>query len=371
MKIAFLTTGHSAYDDRIYYHLATTLAEAGHNILIVSSGDDSESDQGGITVKSFRGKEFSNTAKIAHFIDSLIPFAPDKTICSEPLAVIAAVRYGRKYNSSLKTFYDITEWYPSPRFLGRYNIFAKWIGFIMLFAANITASLICDAFIFGEKLKSRPYRFLFPYKPFCFITYYPDLRYFQEYKHSLSPEKIRLSFSGDTDKGFGNFLEVVYRIAEKYYERSLEVKVLGKCDQEVKVRILSGKRPENIFIEFTEAVGYREYIDLIKGTDIFLELRKRNFENNNSLPIKLFIYAALGRPVIITDLRSLREYPEIKSFGHITDPEDYERIVSLVSKYLNDSALYNEDCNKARQLAEEKFNWNILSPRFLSFIQGI
>lgn len=374
MNIAFITSGHLPYDDRIYYHMAVTLADRGHNILISSSRMAVSEKRGNILTDCFDDENFSGSEKIAAFRKRLEEFKPDISVCSEPLPVIASSIYRRQTSCSLRIIYDITEWYPSGRFLRKYHPALKWFGFLKLLLLNIYASLLSDAFIFGEHYKSRPYRFLFPLKPFRIVTYYPDLKYVGFREPSLADDKLRLSYSGEISipKGFGNFTKVLNGLAEMYPDLEIEVKLIawfGSAKDRTECEPLLHKVRNNITIYFAGRQNYNDFTGQISETDIFLDLRVDNFENNHSLPIKLFYYAALGRPVIFSNLKAIRHDVEIENFGFLTDPGDAERITGLVSDYMKKPGLYNRHCENARKLAVEKYNWGMISPGFLSFIE--
>ena len=376
MNIAFLTSGHLPFDDRIYYHMAITLAESGHNVLISSSKAIIKEHSGNILTDSFDDCNFSKRDKIAAFRKRLEEFKPDISICSEPLPVIASDKYRRKTSGSLRIIYDITEWYPSGRFLREYHSAFRWYGFVKLLLLNIYASLFVDAFIFGEYFKSRPYRFLFPFTPFRLIPYYPDIKYVDFKEHSLADDKLRLSYSGEIsiDKGFGNFMKVVSGLAEMYQDLEIEVKLVawyGSGKDRAECEPLLHNKNNNINIYFAGKQNFNEFTGQINETDIFLDLRKASFENDRSLPIKLFYYAALGRPVIFSDLKAIRRDVELEKFGFFTDPTNKEGIILLISNYLKDPELYHRHCENARKLATEEYNWLNIAPEFLGFIESV
>lgn len=375
MNIAFLTSGHFPYDDRIYYHMAITLAESGHNVLIVSSKIETIEKDGNISINSFNGENLSKPGKIAAFRVRLAKFNPDLSVCSEPLPIIAAKQYRKRAGKEIKIIYDITEWYPAARFLKEYHPMVRWFGFLKLMSLNIYACLSVSAFIFGEWYKAKPYRFMFPFTQHINIPYYPDQKYIYHKDSSFSDKKLRLSYSGEISikKGFGSFMKVVNGLSALFPNLVIEIKmsawyVSDKDREECESLINNVNR--NISILFP---GKQEFIDFtgsINDTDIFLELRKVTFENNYSLPIKLYYYAALGRPVIISDLKAVCRDVEIQKFGFVVNPEDTGKIIKIITGYFNNPGLYMEHCKNARRLAEEKYNWGKVAPEFVSFIES-
>jgi|WetSurMetagenome_2_1015567.scaffolds.fasta_scaffold00018_25 glycosyltransferase involved in cell wall biosynthesis len=374
MNIAFITSGHLSYDDRIYYHLAATLSEKGHKILIISSKEELSVSGGNILINSFQGECLSKRNKINEFISRLNEFGPDVAICSEPLPVLAAKRC-RRAATGMRVIYDITEWYPSARFLKEYHPSFRWAGFLVQFFLNLYACILTDAFLFGEYYKAKPYRLFFPFKTFTYITYYPGLKYISYREPSLSENKIRLSYSGElcSEKGFDCFARVVNRLADKYKSRTIEVKLITwpvPGPEWEKCRLLISNVGKNVKYIFRERVPFPDFTREINETDIFLDLRKITFENNHSLPIKLFCYAALGRPIIISGLKAVKRDVEINKFGYIVNPGNTDRITDLISGYIDDPVKYLEHCKNARALSLDKYNWDRIAPEFVRFIES-
>ncbi len=374
-KISFLTSGHLPYDDRIFWHMGKTLSEAGYAVEIVSSRLFLKDSRYGISLRCFEGNNLSKKAKIEYYIEQLSEFNPDIIICSEPLPVLAGNSYRKRLRQNAIIIYDITEWYPSRKNLSPCKPFLKGIIFIKLLIFNLVASFLSDAFIFGEWYKSKPYKLLFPFKQFLFLTYYPDLDLFSQTEPDPPGEKIRLLYSGriSIEKGFGNFIDVIRKLSEVHNNLLIEVKIVGwyesDTDREHCQPLLKFQN-NNISIEIKGRMPLREFLSEINETDIFLDLRKSNFESRRSLPIRLFYFAALGRPVIFTDLKSIRREVEIENFGYLVNPDKDDAVANIISGYIKNKDLYFEHCRIARKLAEEKYNWQQISPAFIRFIES-
>jgi glycosyltransferase involved in cell wall biosynthesis len=373
MKITFLTSGHYPYDDRIFYHMAKSLSDNGCYVGIVSSKQYLSESADGIKLDCFAGDNLSKKDKIDQFVNRLTGSAPEIIICSEPLTVLAAKQYSKKLTGKIRIIYDITEWYPSKKNLAGYKKPVKWFFFLKLLTFNFWVSGFADAFIFGELFKSKPYRFLYPNKRFIFISYYPDLKYINYCKPALQKGKIRLFYSGkiSLEKGYGNLFNVLGKLSEFKHGLKIEVKIIGWYetlrDREECEELMRTDNP-NFSLSVSEKQSFKEFIELIKDTDIFLDLRSDNFENQHCLPIKLFYYAATGRPVIISDLKAIREEVDIDKFGFLVHPTRYDRIAQLILNYSEDIELYARHCENARYLVENDYNWQKTELQFIKFI---
>ncbi len=373
MNISFVTSGHDPFDDRIFYHMARSLSDQHENVEIISSKYDLIELSEGIKLNCFAGDNLTKENKIKSFTLRLSASKPDVIICAEPLAVLAAKYYSRKQNRKVRIIYDVTEWYPSKKNLKTGLSALRWILFVKLLLFNILVTRNVDSFIFGEWYKSRPYRFLYPGKPFIFTPYFPDLKYINYCDPELLPRKLRLSYNGkiSLEKGYGNFAKVVRKVAEINKGLKIDLKIIGWYetlrDKEECETLISSDDPD-ISVRIFEKQNYRSFTEVINRTDIFLDLRSTDIENQHCLPIKLFYYAALGRPVIISDLKAVRKEVEIDKFGFLVTPGNSELIARRITQYLEDKNLYYLHCKNARNLAVEVYNWKNAEPGFIKFI---
>jgi glycosyltransferase involved in cell wall biosynthesis len=353
--------------------MARSLSGNKENVEIISSKDNLQGLFDGIRLDCFAGDNLSKRDKIRCIIERIAAFGPDLIICSEPLALLASKRYKKRVKRKVTIVYDITEWYPSKKNLASCKKNLRWINFLKLLAFNVWCSKFADLFIFGEYYKSRPYRFLFPSKPYIFTPYYPDLKYINFKKPRLDRARIRLSYSGkiSSEKGYFNFFNAVKYLCELNKNLKIDITIIGwyenPGDNKEFVKLFASDNP-HISIKIYDKQDFRHFLEIINETDIFIDLRSDDIENQYCLPIKLFYYAAIGRPVIYSDLKSIRKEVEIDNFGFLTKPDDYQSVAHLINDYLINEDLYYRHCKNARAIAESKYNWQIAEPRFLKFI---
>ena len=373
MNISFLTSGHYPYDDRIFYHMAISLSAHENNVSIISSKTDLNEIVEGIIIDSFEGDNLTKRDKIKQFVKRLSGFNPDVIICSEPLTILAARRYSVSQSQKIRIIYDITEWYPSKKNLSDHNFILQLFIFFKLLIFNLWVTRYADSFIFGECYKSRPYRFLYPGKPFIFTSYYPDLKYISNTEPGLQKGILQLCYTGkiSLEKGYGNFFSVIKKLNELDKDLKINVTIIGwyerKRDRD-ECEHLFTSLDTGINLQIYDRQNFKMFIELIKESDIFLDLRYNDFENQHCLPIKLFLYTAFGRPVIFPDLKAIRKEVAIDKFGFLVNPFDIEGTAKLILDYLGNEKLYKTHCANARYLAENLYNWQKTEPEFLKFI---
>ncbi len=308
MKVLFFQRAHGEDDDRVYYHQQRSLEQAGHTCFFACKVEE-------VTV------------------------VPDIVICDTPLA-IWMIR--RKLGRRVRVVYDITEWYPSKKNLCLTPFVLRPFKWLSMVLASYWAGWSSDSFVFGEYYKGLPFRILFPWKQYTYLPYYPDLQYIPYRPAKALGATVRLLYAGSQTR-------------EKGYYRVQELVAL--CREQM---------PDREFVLTNiNGLSFRAFCEEIGRHDIFLDLRDADAENTRCLPIKLFYYLAAGRPVIYSDLRAIRRgVPEIVE-DSLVAPNDLGRAAEIVCAYVADGERYTAICARNRQLAEGKYNWELVVSRWL------
>jgi glycosyltransferase involved in cell wall biosynthesis len=369
--VAFLTSTHSPFDDRIFYHQAQSLAKR-FKVVIISSAETISETVGQISIVSDNSYGSDKKKKIEFFKQSLTKFNPELIICSEPLPILAARKYKNAVQQKVKIIYDVTEWYPSKKNLECLPLHKKIFTFLKLLIVNLYASSRCDGFIFGEYYKSLPYRFLFGYKRWEMVSYYPDLKYINYQESELNSCKICLGYAGkiSVEKGIVNFFAVATALKRKSPGTAVNLKIIGWCLNETEKNTFDRlcREAENVEIEILGKQDFETFSDQLHNVDILFDLRKLDFENNRCLAIKVFYYAACGKPVIYSRIKAIKRDIDVNKFGYFVNPTDSELISDHIINYIENPDLYIQHSQIARKLAVEKYSWGILEPRFVDFI---
>ncbi|WBV59094.1 glycosyltransferase [Chryseobacterium camelliae] len=370
-KVLFLTTAHHSYDDRIFFHQAKTLAEEGFEVKISSLCSDIQGDVDGIQIESYSILEKSVKEKTETFKKVCSSFQPDSIICSEPVAVFAARQYQKNKKTSI--IYDITEWYPAMSMLENYAYPAKIIHAIKFFLIQLYAGFLSTRFIFGESTKKFPLAYFFPLKKNMILPYYPDEKYVVSNTKRLTPNEITLCYTGaiSQDKGIGNFFKAVDLLRGKVPETKIKLLIVGaarkESDENYFKNLLSQYQFDNT--EIRKPTSFEHFTEAFADADICFDLRELNFENNHSLPIKLFYYTGAGKPVIYSNLKGIREHMDVSKFGELVDPRNAEIISDLIVNYIRNPEHYYAHAINARKAFEEKYNWKVIRNSFVDFVK--
>ncbi|WP_312512909.1 glycosyltransferase [Chryseobacterium culicis] len=370
-KVLFLTTSHSYNDDRIFYHQAKALRDNGYEVKICSLYADYIGAVDGIEIESYAILEESIEKKMKTFREVCDNFNPLVIICSEPLAVVAVKEFVNK--NKISCIYDVTEWYPSMSMLQHYSFPTKIFQAVKFFLIQLYAGFLSSHFIFGETTKKFPLAYLFGYKKQIIIPYYPDSLYIKESIKQFNPDVITLCYTGQIskDKGIGNFFNAVDKVRQKLPELHIKILIIGSTVDESDELYFSSLLKEYSFddIESRKSTTFERFTEAFAEADLCFDLREINFENNHSLPIKLFYFMGAGKPVMYSNLKGIRKHMGKLSFGNLVDPRNAEDISELIVNYIRNPDLYHSHALNARKEFNEKYNWNSIKNAFVDFVK--
>ncbi len=364
-RICLVTSGHPSFDERIFWKFGLTLTENDFEVMIISSNEQLQTEKKGIKINSFNGNDLDKNNKIKRFYNFINDFNPQIIICSEPLPVIAAVKFRRQQKSIVKVILDVTEFYPHQNALKGLNGFRKYLKYLKLFLFNVYAANAANQLIIGEKNKAKLFNWIALFKKKDIIGYYSPKKFFNySYKDLSNP--ITFCYLGEQSKerGFYRFINVIKKLSLNSNYSFRLIFIGSSTDSPIKYLNVN----KNIEIEEMNWVEYDELSDVMNKANFFLDLRDKNKIFNRSMPIKVFDYMACGRPVIFSNLDSLSELSDIRSFTYLVEPDQIDTVVKILNNYLSNKELYLEHCQAARRLFEEKYNWELLGDKLLKLI---
>lgn len=347
-RVLFIQTVHSQCDDRVFYHQRASLVEAGAEARIFSSYDNPSPSR-----KTF-------FVKVKEIISD---FNPIVVICDTPLAVWSAHRC----KGNFRIVYDITEWYPSKKYLRNLSGFKRICKAFAQVAAFICALFMTDNFIFGEHYKSRVPRFLCAWKKYLFLPYYPNTDFLSKSPIKESFNEFSFFYAGNLsrDKGYDKVLAVVGKIADDFPEKNFTLNIVGRSADEQ----FPMPQCQNLKINMSDFLPFEDFCKSLSGNDIFLDLRIADIENTRCLPIKLFYYAAVGGISVYSDLKAIRyDVPDCNDFMILVNPKNVDEIVVPIEKVISDRDLFNRYSSAAIRTIDAKYNWQKIKDDFVTFI---
>ncbi len=324
MNITIVTTGHSPFDERIFFKFAETFKQYGHNVAIISSREEINTESERIIVRGFDGSSLLKKDKVEKLYKEIAESNPSLVICCEPLAIPAASRYRKKDNPGVKIIYDITEHYPHQNTLNQYSGIDRMVQYARLSLFNSYAANLADYLFIGEERKAKLYDTIAPFRKKTIIGYYAPKKYFHYYPPAYDGRNFTLCYAGSNagSSGFRRFTVLIKMAAQRFPDKTFTAKVIGMDPEGGKGKGLEAL--SNIRTIFTGRTDYKNYPSKFEGTDVCVDLRDKNNIYNRSLPIKVFDYIACGKPFIFSDLESFKGYDDLRDAGLMTDPDDPE-----------------------------------------------
>jgi glycosyltransferase involved in cell wall biosynthesis len=373
-RIALVTTGHPPFDERIYWKFGLSLSSNGYETAILCSTENINIQKENISIKGFKDDSLKRKAKLNKLLVLIDEFQPDLVICFEVSAIIPAYKYKKSVNNKCKIVSDITEWYPENVAFKKKSAF-KYPTYVILFAANILLANRCDFIIIGEILKSRRYKLLAPLTPKTIVGYYPVLRFFKYSMPQKDQTAFTLCYAGliNFERGILTIVEAAYNFAKMHKEIKVKLKIFGKfqLSEEENIFNLLLKKKKDITVERIDWTSYDKISDNLSDVHLCLDLRKRNFIYNNSLPIKIFEYMACGKPFIYSDIKPIKEELNVNDFGVLVNPDNLEEIVQAIEKYYSDYALLTKHSQNSRKEIESGKKWETESRKLLNIIRNL
>lgn len=370
-KVLFLTTSHSYNDDRIFYHQAKALRDNGYEVKICSLYAEYKGCIDGIEIESFAVLEESIETKMETFRKVCVAFHPDCIIGSEPLAIVAVKKFVKEHKISC--IYDVTEWYPSMSMLQKYGFPATIFQAIKFSLIQLYAGFLSTHFIFGETTKKFPLAYFFGLKKQIIVPYYPDSLYIKESIKQFDPEVVTLCYTGQIskDKGIENFFNAIDQLRQKLTELYIKILIIGSTVQESDQFYFSSLLKKYSFedIEIRKPTSFEQFTEAFADADLCFDLREINFENNHSLPIKLFYFMGAGKPVIYSNLKGIRKHMGALSFGSLVEPHNAEAISDVIINYIRNPEWYHSHALNARKEFKEKYNWELIKDSFVDFVK--
>jgi glycosyltransferase involved in cell wall biosynthesis len=367
-KICFLQVAHLPDDDRIWYHQTKTLKENGFDVSVISTRTDHSDFENVYCFDDTEIKKLVVTKKISEILSKI---NPNVIICDNPLAVFYASKYKKKNHCYSIIIMDVTEWYPSKKNLVNLNGFKRFIKKTVLKCLNFYCGFLVTGFVFGEEHKAKFFKKYFRRKPYLDLPYYPDLKYIDKSRPKEDFLNWKFFYSGalNKDKGFFNVIEAMKVSSLENQNLTFTLNIISNDVLNEEKKLLISNIPNNLEIKIQNYFPFETFCREITNYDIFLDLREKDIENNKCLPIKLFYYMACGRPAIFSDLDAIKlQVPESTEFICLTNPNDYSNISRIITKYVTNNDEYAKQSAAALKYASEKYNWGILSEKFLKFI---
>jgi glycosyltransferase involved in cell wall biosynthesis len=183
---------------------------------------------------------------------------------------------------------------------------------------------------------------------------------------SLKEEALYLLFIGSISKWHGveSLIEAYSHINKNCAGKQIILLIVGGHRKDYLVELK--KKYSNSGIVFKGEVAKEEALQYINAADICM-LPVNNIRISPGSPLKLFDYAACGKPIITQiDTVGYSDLVEKYNLGICCDFTDYRKAANIITDFIRsyDEVYYQ---NNNRKIAEEYFSWDKVLKRWLDF----
>lgn len=361
-KVAILTTGHPPKDERIFHKIAHSLNKHGFSLFIVCSTQELNETIDEVEFVGFDQKKEGTRSfqKIKRLLQLLKFTDADFIHACEPMAVLIGFIYKIKMRThkKVKLFYDVTEWYPE-------NIIKStlWIlrPFKLVFghAFNLIVSNLADEIILGEIYKKKRYDNFAPHKKKYIVSYYPILKHYDPCTQKFNGNEIVFGYAGliSVSRGLEIISETLIQLKKRNSNLNVKFILAGRFENETEKIILTELETAGIKIEFYDWADYTEFQKYLEPVHICFDLRPMNGIYEKSLPIKIFDYMALGKCIVASNYKPIKDTFEVANCGLLVNPKNIIEIVNTIEELVKNQKRISELGENGRKATEEIFNW--------------
>lgn len=367
-KICVLTSAHPPFDVRIFHKECVSLANAGHEVILIAPHGQSEKKQGihidpvpkttgrirrmFVTATSVLWRAIKNNADVYHFHDpELIP------------AGLVLRALGKR------VIYDIHEDLPGtisyksyiPRWLRR--PFAKAVDFAETRSAGCFSALIAATPEIAARFRAH-------HPDVRVVHNYPLSREFEAKNDASSVPESYVAYVGLRITTARGAKEMVRAMSLLPKSLPVRLKLVGNIDSPELLKDLS----ELPGWEKTDYLGTQDRVgvaSILRGARAGLVVLHPEPNYVTSHPVKLFEYMCAGVPVVASDFSGFRAAVRDSGCGIVVDPLNEKEIAAAIEFLVMHPQEARQMGEKGRQAVEARYNWKNEEHTLLEVYRGL
>ncbi len=145
---------------------------------------------------------------------------------------------------------------------------------------------------------------------------------------------------------------------------------LGKGPKLAEIKQMTKKEKLEKNVKFLGFVPYKEVPKYIKGADVCLVMLPKGDAGDIALPLKVFEYMAMEKPIIGSDTKELKKFFQKYKTGIASQPAP-EKYAQAVKKLLLNKKLREKMGKNGKKAVKTEFNWVFLSKKLEAFYQKL
>lgn len=146
--------------------------------------------------------------------------------------------------------------------------------------------------------------------------------------------------------------------------------ILGKGNAEAHLKRMAAELGLTEHVDFLGWIDNREIPGFIASADVCIVPHPPSGHWNNTIPNKLFDYMAVGKPVLVSDVRPMKRIVNELRCGLVYEDSNATSFVSQLSR-LGDEVYRRELGQNGRVAIATKYNWTEDSTRMLNALRKL
>ncbi len=377
-KIMMLATGHSPFDDRIYFKEALSLSKKYARIIIVAPGREAE-NKGDSGIEHLPLPEAGSLIARAFLIfraaGAVMRERPD--VCHlHDFELIFLLPFLRLF-SKCKIIYDVHEVYPEAVLDS--NKISKFLQLPLAIVVDITERILARLAHYIVTSDSDIAKRFETCHRVATLFNYPRVSGLAFDEHGISflkgryVNRVPIIYQGSMSKQRG-----VFQLLDA-------MKILRDRRSDI-ILLLVGAKDNDLLREVSERIkdyGLGDCVEVVKWiphTEVFDYIRvsrlgiipflptKKLMKN---IPIKQFEYMACGVPVLGSDLPPISSYVKAAGCGRVFDPGSAEALAAAALDMLKDEDEWKRMSEAGRKAVRELWNWEKMEAELFSVYEEV
>lgn len=164
-------------------------------------------------------------------------------------------------------------------------------------------------------------------------------------------------------------VDAIVALARSLQETDIKIHLVGGgvAEDELKMKI---KKYNLSNIMVSGWVPYNKAIQIMNGSLLTFESIKDTMTTRLASPIKVLNYAALGKPIVLSDVSEISEIFKKNNAALVSDPSDIDQFVENVHLLLDNANLRNKIGKNALNLAYQ-YTWENQGKKLVEILDGI